>query len=600
MPPPFFHHHGDQPPPKISWQEQKKLIRTLCSYYPAHKKLLILVLICIIAAPAISTSMPLIIHKILENYLPNHNFRMLIFSFGVILGLVCLQISCNYIRMRCGDMLGIRVETDMRAKLFAHLQKLSFSYFDKTKTGHIISRISNDLSMIGGFSHRCPESLIYSVIMLVGGLSVMLTLNPLLALLTLLPVPMMIIWSTKILPRTRDMYRDVRKEVAEINSRVENSIQGVREVKSYTNEDSEIGKFQEVNHTYRKANERIFSTMAIFHSGMMFFMHGYTIIYIGLGAVLIYYGKATYAELITFFMYSHQITMPIMRLVDFAQQYLQGMSAVERFCEVMEEQPDVADQPGALAKLEKPMVGRIQFSHTSFKYADMAEDEDFVLKDVSLTIEPGETVAIVGESGAGKTTLAALVPRFYDVMAGSVTIDGIDIRSMTQKLLRSNVGIVQQTPFLFDATIRENILFGRLDATEEELIEAAKSANIYDFIQTLPQGFDSNCGENGVRLSGGQKQRISLARVFLKNPPVLIFDEATSALDNESEAYVQESMEKLCSGRTTIIIAHRLSTIKNANRIFCMRGGKIVEQGSHEELLALNGYYKELYTMHSF
>lgn len=600
MPPPFFHHHGDQPPPKISWSEQKKLIRTLCSYYPNHKKLLILDLICIVVAPALSTGMPLIIYNVLQNYLPNQNFRMLILSFCIILGLVCMQITCNYLRMRCGDMLGIRVETDMRANLFTHIQKLSFSYFDKTKTGHIISRISNDLSMIGGFSHHCPESLISSVITLIGGLVVMLSLNPILTLLTLLPVPLMIIWSTKILPRTRDMYRNVRKEVAEINSRVENSIQGVREVKSYTNEDSEIGKFQEVNHTYRKANERIYSTMAVFHSGMMFFMHGYTIIYIGIGAVLIYWKLATYAELITFFMYSHQITMPIMRLVDFTQQYLQGMSAVERFCEVMDEQPDVADRPNALAELKTPISGRIKFDHVFFKYADMTEDEDFVLNDVSLEIKSGETIAIVGESGAGKTTLAALVPRFYDVLEGCVTIDDLDIRNMTQKLLRSNVGIVQQTPFLFDATIRENILFGRLDATEKELIEAAKSANIYDFIQTLPQGFDSNCGENGVRLSGGQKQRISLARVFLKNPPVLIFDEATSALDNESEAYVQESMEKLCSGRTTIIIAHRLSTIKNANRIFCMRGGKIVEQGTHEELLALNGYYKELYTMHSF
>jgi len=554
----------------------------------------------VLISPALATGMPVIVYKALQDYLPQKNVRMMVLCVSVILALTLFQIASNYIRMRFGDTLGMRIETDMRAKLFSHIQQLSFSFFDKSKTGHIMSRITNDVGMIGGFAHNFPESIISTSIMLVGGLAVMLWINPFLTLLTLLPVPLMLVWSLKILPKMRELFRKIRQDVAEINSRVENSIQGVREVKSYTNERAELSKFRSVNRTYRKTNEQVYSTHAIFHTGMMFFMHGYNILFISFGALLVFFDHATTAQLITFFMYSNQITMPIMRLVDCVQMYQQGITAFERYHEIMAESPAIADAPDALTALPRPMQGALKFDHVFFKYPDMTEEEPLVLNDISLDIKPGTTVALVGESGAGKTTLAAMIPRFYEPKQGTVSIDGIPLAGYTQHLLRSNVGIVQQTPFLFDATIRENILFGRLNASGDDLIEAAKSANIYDFIKTLPDGFDSNCGENGVRLSGGQKQRISLARIFLKNPPLLIFDEATSALDNESEAYVQESMDKLCHGRTTLIIAHRLSTIKNADYILCMRGGKIVERGTHAELLALNGYYKELYTMHSF
>lgn len=597
MPPRFF---SDKPPKKFTLKEQIAILKTFVHYYPKHKKLLVLDMIFVVLSPIFSTALPVIVYNAFQSYLPQKNIRMLLCC---LLGIICLtvfNIVSNYIKTRFGHTLGVRMEADMRTDLFTHLQKLSFSYFDKTKTGHIMSKITNDLTMIAEVAHHCPEDIISAVLMLIGGLTVMICINPLLTLLTLLPIPFMILWGTKFLPKMKQCFRDVRKEVADINSQVENAIQGVREVKSYTNENFEINRFNDVNNNYRKAQERVFSTMAFFHSGMGFFMHGYTIIFIALGIGLIYLDKANAAELITFFMYSNQITMPVMQLVGFMERYQQGMAAFERFHEVMMELPEIQDKPDAITALPAPVSGRIVFDQVCFKYNDMTEEEANVLDNISLEVSPGETVALVGESGAGKTTLAALIPRFYEAKSGTIRIDNIPITDFAQKLLRSNVGIVQQTPFLFDATIRENILFGRPDATEEELIAAAKAANIYDFIQTLPDGFDSNCGENGVRLSGGQKQRISIARVFLKNPPILIFDEATSALDNESEAYVQESMEKLCQGRTTVIIAHRLSTVKNAKRIFCMKHGKIVEQGSHNELIALNGYYKDLYTMHSF
>lgn len=588
---------------KFTFAEQKELVKSFVKYYPKHKKLFTLDLSIVIVSPIFATLMPWIVYKAMEELkkpASEIDGKFLTISVILIFALTLLNISFEYIKTRFGHVLGVRMESDMRTDMFAHLQKLSFTYFDKTKTGQIMSRISNDLTTIAEVAHHAPEDIISAFIMLVGSLVVMININPLLTLLALLPVPFAIFWTGYYQPKMRRFFRSVRREVAEINSQVENSIQGVREVKSYTNEPYEIEKFGLVNGNYVRARENVFSMMAMFHSGMAFLFHGYSIIFIGIAIYMIYLGKADPAQVIAFYMYSGQITMPVMRLVGFVEQYQQGMTAFERFREVMNEKPDIMDKPAALSEFKSPLKGAIRFENVFFKYAEMKEDEKFVLDDINVEIPPGSTLALVGESGAGKTTFAALVPRFYEAQKGTVSIDGISVADMTQKLLRSNVGIVQQTPFLFDATIRENILFGKPSASEDELVNAAKLANIYDFIMTLPDKFESHCGENGVKLSGGQRQRISIARVFLKNPPVLIFDEATSALDNESEALVQASMERLCENRTTIIIAHRLSTIKNADYICCMKHGKVVEKGTHQELLALDGYYKELYTMHSF
>ena len=593
----------NEPKKKFTFAQQKELVKAFVKYYPRHMKLFMADLGIVLITPAFATLMPWIVYKSMDELRKPAeaiDTDFLSWAVGGILLLTLFNIASEYIRTRWGHVLGVRMESDMRLDMFAHLQKLSFTYFDKTKTGQIMSRISNDLTTIAEVAHHAPEDIISAVLMLIGSLVVMININPLLTLLTLLPVPFAIFWTGYYQPKMRERFVKVRRDVAEINSQVENSIQGVREVKSYTNEAYEIGKFKRVNDNYKNARENVFSMMAAFHSGMMFLFNGYSIIFIGIAIYMIYLGKADPAQVLAFYMYSGQITMPVMRLVGFVEQYQQGMAAFERFFEVMNEKPDISDAPAAMTQFPRPPHGEIKFDKVMFKYADMPDDAPFVLNDISIDIPAGSTLALVGESGAGKTTFAALIPRFYEPTSGEITIDSIPLEKMTQKLLRSNVGIVQQTPFLFDASIRENILFGKPGASTQELEEAAKLANIYDFIMTLPDKFDSQCGENGVKLSGGQRQRISIARVFLKNPPILIFDEATSALDNESEALVQASMERLCHERTTIIIAHRLSTIKHADYICCMKNGRIVEQGTHADLIALNGYYKELYTMHSF
>ena len=573
----------------------KKVLGSFVHYYAPHKNLFFISLFSSFAHAGSLMLIPLLVYRAF-NSKPEDLTPILLLIAGIFF-LMCISAVTNFICTKYGHILGVRMEAAMRDDLFKHLQKLSFNYFDKSKTGHIMSRITNDLSMIAELAHHGPEDILAALVMFLAGFGIMFWINPLLTLLTLLPMPLILLWGGIFQTRMRGSFRATRTKIAELNSQVENSIQGIREVKSFCREKSETEKFSKVNASFRLIREGLFGTLGLFHSGMMFFMQGYSLLFVIFGLVLNYYGKASLLEIMTFFMYSKYITMPVFRLLDFTEQFHQGLTAYERFYEVLQEAPSVKDDPAAKIPSE-PTRGELAFEGVSFHY-DGHEKE--VLKNIDLHIPAGKCAALVGESGAGKTTLAALIPRFYDAVKGRITLDGKPLSSYPLSYLRKCVGMVRQNPFLFDSTIRENILFGKEDATEEEMIEAAKNANIYDFIMELPDKFDSLVGEHGILLSGGQKQRISIARVFLKNPPILIFDEATSALDNQSEELVRESMEKLCAGRTTIIIAHRLSTVKHADILFCLKDGVLVEHGTHKELLEIeNGYYKLLYNMHTF
>ncbi|WP_372794156.1 ABC transporter ATP-binding protein [Pontiella sp.] len=514
---------------------------------------------------------------------------------AVLIVLVVILALSAFNNIKWGHVLGTRIETDMRGVLFRHLQKLSFSYYDKTKTGHIMSRLSNDLFTISEVAHHVPEDIFLAVITITGAFACMFWMNPALALIALIPIPLMVLCGILFQKRFRRNVRAMRRRVADINANIENAIQGIREVKSFAGEHHAVAQFDEVNHDFREAKETMYHTMAAFHSTMMGLIHLHEILITVAGALLVFSGGAAIADVLVFLMFARFMSKPIDRMVSFVEQFGQGAASFERFTEIMDIEPDIQDRPHPAEP--KEVAGAIQVSRLSFAYEG---SDTRVLNGISLDIPAGQTVALVGESGAGKSTLAALIPRFYEAAEGSISIDGINVLDLRQQFLREQIGIVQQSPFLFDTTIRDNILFGSRDASEEELIQAAQQANILDFILSLPEGFDSPVGEHGVKLSGGQKQRISIARVFLKNPPILIFDEATSALDTESEQLIQDALERLCKDRTTIIIAHRLSTVKHADTIFVLRSGEVVERGTHRQLTKLNGYYNTLYTKSLF
>ncbi|MHC4834889.1 MAG: ABC transporter ATP-binding protein [Planctomycetota bacterium] len=572
------------------------MLKRFTKYYGPHRGLFCLTMAAAIIGAGLTVLIPAVTRRLLDECIPNNDLAGIIQNLVWMLMLIVITTVMSYIRVKWGHILGVRMEFDMRAEFFSHIQKLSFNYFDNVKTGHLMSRISNDLNQIAEVAHHAPEDLLISLVLIIGAFIAMFSFNAPLALVALLPLPFLLAWGYFYGGSMRRGFRNVRKRIADINSRVENSVQGIREVKSYANEEEEIDKFETVNISFRSAKEKMYGIMAIFFSVMSLLIESYFFVVIAGGMILIYTGsEITSGDLLAFILYVYFILNPIRRLVNFAEQFQQGAACFERFTEVMDIEPDIVDKKNA--HMFEPVNGAITFDNVSFKYT---QSHEHVLEDVTLQIPAHQTIAIVGESGAGKSTIVSLIPRFYEAQTGTIRIDGHDIMDLRQKFLRENIGIVQQNVFLFDSTIRDNIMYGNPNATEEQLINAAQKANIYEFIQSLPEEFDTLVGERGVLLSGGQKQRISIARVFLKNPPVFIFDEATSSLDTESETLIQQSLELLSRNRTTIIIAHRLSTVKNADYLYVMNAGKIVEHGTHTELLEKQAYYHKLYTMNLF
>lgn len=567
------------------------MLKRFMRYYIPHKHLFILDMTVALLSAGITIFVPVLTRNLLKTWIPNRDYRMIITILFVMLGITLCKTLFSKIRIKWGHILGVRMEYDMREDIFRHIQKLSFSYFDNVKTGHIMSRISNDLNMIAEVAHHAPEDFLISMVMIIGAFSVMFSFNATLAMLTLIPMPVLILWGFLYGGKMRSGFQKVRKRIADINSSVENSVQGIREVKSFANEEIEIKKFETVNISFKKAKEKMYDIMATFHAGMSFFQDMYYLWVIAGGAWLMYHHKLDAADLLAFMMFINYIFDPIQRLVSFMEQFQQGAASFERFVEIMDIDPEIQDRKNARSL--KHWDGDITIEKVTFRYPGTDKD---VLKEVSLQIPANKRIALVGESGAGKSTLVSLIPRFYEVDKGAILFNNQNILDLKQSFIRQNIGIVQQNVFLFDSTIKDNILYGNPYASDEELIMASQKANIYDFIMSLPDGFETLVGERGVKLSGGQKQRIAIARVFLKNPPLLIFDEATSSLDNESEAFIHDSMLELSQNRTTLIIAHRLSTVKSADLIYVMQNGEITEQGTHDDLMNKQGYYFQLYT----
>lgn len=566
------------------------MFKRFVSYYKPHKKLFLIDMFFAFLVSIFDLIFPIFTRNMINDIIPNGKMKLLLIWSIVMLLLFVLRYISNYIVAYWGHLLGVRIEHDMRRDLFTHLQTLPFSYYDNTKTGHIMSRIVNDLREITELAHHGPEDLFISTIMLLGSFIILMTIEWRLTLILFAFIPIIIWFAISKRNRMEESFRQVRKKIANVNSQLENSISGVRVAKSFTNEDYEIEKFGEGNEAFSNARKQSYKVMAEFISGIGIISNILNLLVISVGGYFVYKKIIDLADLFAFALYVNFFMQPIRRLTEFTQQLQDGMTGFERFTEIMDIEPDIVDKEDAI-DLEE-VIGRIEFKNASFSYNN---GEGKVLSNLNLTIDPGKTFALVGPSGAGKTTLCHLIPRFYDIVEGAILLDGVDIRDIKIKSLRQNIGLVQQDVFLFTGTIKENILYGDPNASDLEVIEAAKKASIHDFIISLPNQYETYIGEKGVMLSGGQKQRISIARLFLKNPPLLILDEATSALDNETEIMIQKSLEELSKGRTTLVIAHRLSTIKNADEILVLTGEGVVEKGSHERLLADDKLYAKLY-----
>jgi ATP-binding cassette, subfamily B, bacterial len=565
------------------------MIRRFFTYYRPHKRLFTIDFSAAVIVALLELAFPLAVQWFIDSLLPSGNWSMIV---SVSLGLLAFYIISTflqYIVNYLGHMLGINIETDMRQQLFTHVQRQSFRFFDNTKTGHIMSRITNDLFDLGELAHHGPEDVFIACMTFIGAFWIMLTINVKLALIAVIMVPLLIWLITYCNLRMNKAWSNMYSDIADVNSRVEDSVSGARVVQSFTNEAFEIDRFKTNNEQFRLSKLSAYKVMSFSLSGIYMMTRFFVLIVLVYGAWLSFSGELTYGQLVGFILYVNVLFKPIDKISAIMELYPKGMAGFKRFLELIDTTPDVLDRKDAIEMAT--LRGNIRFEDVDFHY----ESSKSILEGINLQIEEGETVAFVGPSGAGKTTICSLIPRFYDVTSGAISIDGVDIREMTKKSLRSNIGIVQQDVFLFTGTIRENIAYGKLDASQKEIEEAARRAHLQDFIASLPNGYETQIGERGLKLSGGQKQRLAIARMFLKNPPILILDEATSALDTETEMIIQTALSELAKNRTTLIIAHRLATIRNANRIVVVTEDGIAEQGTHDELIEKGGIFANLH-----
>lgn len=565
------------------------MIKKFIKYYKPHKGLFFLDIVCAFLISISDLVYPLVTRKIINEVIPTGNVRLIV-KFGIaLLILYTIRMILEYIVGYYGHVLGVNMEYDMRKEIFSHIQTLPTSYFDNTKTGNLMSRIVNDLNEISELAHHGPEDLFISIIMIVGSFILLLKINVMLTLITFTTVPFMIAFAMIYNSKMRNVFRQVRESLSEINASLEDSLSGIRVVKSFTNEEKEKEKFDEGNEHFRRDRKKSVNYLGKFSAGVNFFSNLSVTITLVFGGIFVTKGKINIGDMVAYLMYINQFLQPVKRLANFIEEFQRGMAGFKRFDEIMNIESDIKDNPEALEI--KELDGKVEFSNVTFSY----DDKNSVLSGINLLVNKGETIAVVGPSGAGKSTLCSLIPRFYEIDMGSIKVDDIDIRDIKIEDLRRNIGVVSQDVFLFSGTVLENIAYGNLEASEEEIINAAKAANAHDFINELPEGYDTYIGERGIKLSGGQKQRLSIARMFLKNPPILILDEATSSLDNQSEAIIQKSIFELAKNRTTFIIAHRLGTIRNSKRIVVITENGIEEQGTHEELIKTEGVYYNLY-----